>query len=73
MEDRRILSSEEKAEDLEGHVALIAREFREGFKAVDKIDRPAVTIFGSARIREGSPVYEQARETGRRFAARFAQ
>src|SRR2546428_4051635 len=70
MEDRRILSSEEKAEDLEGHVALIAREFREGFKAVDKIDRPAVTIFGSARIREGSPVYEQARETGRRFAAR---
>ena len=31
MEDQRILSSDEKAEDLERHVALIAQEFREGF------------------------------------------
>jgi uncharacterized protein (TIGR00730 family) len=68
MEDRRLLSSEEGAEDLERHVALIAQEFREGFEAVDKIDRPAVTIFGSARLRAGNPVYEEARETGRRFA-----
>jgi uncharacterized protein (TIGR00730 family) len=68
MEDTRILSSEERAADLERHVGMIAQEFREGFEAVDKIDRPAVTIFGSARIREGSPVYEEARETGRRFA-----
>ena len=49
-------------------MAAIAQEFREGFEAVDKIDRPAVTIFGSARIREGDPVYEQAREAARRFA-----
>jgi len=70
MEDQRILASDEKAEDLERHVRLIAEEFREGFEAVDRIDRPAVTIFGSARIREGDPVYEQARETARRFAAR---
>jgi uncharacterized protein (TIGR00730 family) len=68
MEDRRILSAEEKTEDLEQDIALIAREFREGFEAVDKIEQPAVTIFGSARIREGSPVYEEAREAGRRFA-----
>jgi uncharacterized protein (TIGR00730 family) len=68
MEDTRILSSEERAADLERHVATIAQEFREGFEAVDKIDRPAVTIFGSARIHEGNPVYEGARETGRRFA-----
>jgi uncharacterized protein (TIGR00730 family) len=68
MEDRRILSSEEKAEDLEHHVALIAQEFRDGFEAVDRIDRPAVTIFGSARIREGTPVYDDARAAGRRFA-----
>ncbi len=70
MEDRRILSSEEKAYDLERHVALIAEEFREGFEAVDKIDRPAVTIFGSARVREDDPVYAQAREAARRFAER---
>jgi uncharacterized protein (TIGR00730 family) len=68
MEDRRILSAEEKTEDLERDIALIAQEFREGFEVVDKIVQPAVTIFGSARIREGNPVYEDAREAGRRFA-----
>ena len=68
MEDRRILSTEEKTEDLEQDIALIAQEFREGFQAVDKIDQPAVTIFGSARIREGNPVYEEARAAGHRFA-----
>jgi uncharacterized protein (TIGR00730 family) len=70
MEDQRILSAHEKAEDLERHVRMIAEEFRQGFEAVDTIDRPAVTIFGSARIRRDDPVYEQARETGRRFAER---
>jgi uncharacterized protein (TIGR00730 family) len=70
MEDNRILSSDEKAEDLERHVALIAQEFREGFEAVDKIKPPAVTIFGSARIGEGDPVYEGARALARRFADR---
>jgi uncharacterized protein (TIGR00730 family) len=68
MEDRRILSAQEKTEDLERDIALIAQEFREGFEAVDKIVQPAVTIFGSARVREGNPVYEEARDVGRRFA-----
>jgi len=68
MEDRRILSAEEKTEDLEQDIALIAQEFREGFEAVDKIPQPAVTIFGSARIREDNPVYAEARAAGRRFA-----
>jgi uncharacterized protein (TIGR00730 family) len=70
MEDQRILSADEKAEDLERHVQQIAAEFREGFEAVDKIDRPAVAIFGSARVRPDDPVYAQAREAGRRFAAK---
>jgi uncharacterized protein (TIGR00730 family) len=70
MEDRRILSSEERASDLERHVAMIAREFREGFEAVDKIDRPAVTVFGSARIREDDPAYRNARTLAARFAER---
>jgi hypothetical protein len=68
VEDRRILSADERTVDLEGHVAMIAQEFREGFEAVDKIERPAVTIFGSARIGESEPVYEAARSLARRFA-----
>ena len=70
MEDRRILSSEQEAADLERHVAMIAPEFREGFETVDKIEAPAVTIFGSARVREGDRVYEQARTVGRLLAER---
>jgi hypothetical protein len=64
MLDRR----EEPADELERHVQLIAQEFRDGFEAVDRIDRPAVTIFGSARLREDDPIYEQARAVARRFA-----
>jgi uncharacterized protein (TIGR00730 family) len=69
VEDRRLLDQrEEPADDLERHVQLIAQEFRDGFEAVEQIDRPAVTIFGSARIREDDPTYVQAREVARRFA-----
>ena len=50
-----------------GDISLIASEFLAGFQAV-KIDRPAVSIFGSARVLEGTPTYESARETGRAFA-----
>ena len=56
------------AEPLAADVSLIASEFLAGFQAVEKIDRPAVSIFGSARIREGTPTYEQARATGRAVA-----
>jgi uncharacterized protein (TIGR00730 family) len=66
MDDRRILASENG--DLRKHVALIADEFYEGFEAVARIDRPAVSIFGSARVRAGSEPYELARETARRYA-----
>ena len=69
MEDRHLLDRrEEPADELERHVQTIAGEFREGFEAVERIDRPAVTIFGSARVREGDPPYEQARHVARRFA-----
>jgi uncharacterized protein (TIGR00730 family) len=66
MEDQRILSSE--TIDLRRHVRLIAEEFYEGFEAVARIDRPAVALFGSARVGEGHPAYEAAREVGRLFA-----
>jgi uncharacterized protein (TIGR00730 family) len=35
---------------------------------VQSIDRPAVSIFGSARVADGSGTYAAARETGRLFA-----
>ena len=64
--DRRLLrrSHEELASD----VSLIASEFLAGFQAVERIGGPAVSIFGSARIAEGSQTYEAARETARLFA-----
>jgi uncharacterized protein (TIGR00730 family) len=70
MEDQRILSAEEPAAEIDEHVRRIAAEFRMGFEAVDEIDRPAVTLFGSARVNEGDPPYEQARDIARRFAER---
>jgi uncharacterized protein (TIGR00730 family) len=64
--DRAVL--ERVDTDLDRHVATIAQEFREGFEAVEAIGRPAVTVYGSARIRAGDPAYERARDIGRRFA-----
>ena len=63
--DRRVFRREPTAPT---DVALIASEFLVGFEAVDAIDRPAVSIFGSARVHKGSPVYDAAREVGRCFA-----
>jgi len=68
MEDRRLFATE--TEDAEQHVAAIADEFRRGFDAVDRIPKPAVTMFGSARIAEGHPAYEAARAVGRLFGER---
>jgi uncharacterized protein (TIGR00730 family) len=71
MEDRDVLDSE--VADVEEHVARIAADFRGGFEAVARIDRPAVTIFGSARTPAGTKPYEDARDVARRFAeARWA-
>jgi uncharacterized protein (TIGR00730 family) len=55
-------------EPLAADVSLIASEFLAGFQLIQKIDRPAVSIFGSARVSTDSPTYERARETGRAFA-----
>lgn len=64
MEDKRILSVDG---DLRGQVDRIADEFYAGFEAVKRIDRPAVSFFGSARVGESHPAYRHAREVGRRF------
>ena len=65
--DRRLLQRRTHG-SLVSDVSLIASEFLAGFQAIQRIDRPAVTIFGSARVREGSATYTAARETARRFA-----
>ena len=66
MEDRRLL--ERREGDLAGHAERIGEEFLQGFEAVERIGRPAITVFGSARVREGHPAYTAAREAGRRLA-----
>ncbi len=49
-------------------IDLICDEFHRGFDIVSQIGRPAVTVYGSARVREGDPVYESARQCGRLLA-----
>ncbi|TML14005.1 MAG: TIGR00730 family Rossman fold protein [Actinobacteria bacterium] len=66
MHDEELLRSHQGA--LPENVLSIAREFWAGFAAVDRIDRPAVSIFGSARIQPDSRAYAAARKVGRRFA-----
>jgi uncharacterized protein (TIGR00730 family) len=64
--DAQILSAVDG--ELDRHVALIAAEFRAGFETVERIPKPAVAVFGSARLGEATPPYQRAREVGRRFA-----
>jgi len=66
MEDRRILEAHDG--DLVADAHRIGEEFLEGFEAVERIDRPAITVFGSARLAEDDPVYAAARDVGRRLA-----
>lgn len=63
-----MLEAHESPEELRAHTEMIAHEFFAGFEAVEGLDRPAVSIFGSARLREGSSPYGEARVTGRLFA-----
>jgi uncharacterized protein (TIGR00730 family) len=65
VEDRRLLSRRDG--DVAGHVKRIGEEFYEGFVAVERIGRPAITVFGSARVKEGHPAYESARDVGGRL------
>ena len=45
----------------------ILAEFVEGFEKLSKID-PAVTVFGSARVKEDDPQYQLARDIGKMLA-----
>ena len=67
-DDRRMLQTHWSTEEELEHSQRIGAEFLTGFETVDKIDRPAVSIFGSARVHEGSPAYDEARATAKLFA-----
>jgi uncharacterized protein (TIGR00730 family) len=69
MEDRRLLDqTHHDADELREKTARIAAEFYAGFEAVERIDRPAVSIFGSARASGDDPACAAARATGKLFA-----
>ena len=67
-DDRLILESTEGAQLL--HARRIGDEFLRGFDTVADLPKPAVTIFGSARVNDGHRAYQEARHAGRRFAER---
>jgi uncharacterized protein (TIGR00730 family) len=64
-DDRLILESTEGAQLL--HARRIGDEFLHGFDTVADLPKPAVTIFGSARIDESHRAYQEAHAVGRRF------
>jgi hypothetical protein len=70
-DDRNILDQPANTQaEIDEHVAKIAAEFRTAFELLTQVPHPAVTMFGSARIAEGSRWYEAARAVSRRFAER---
>jgi uncharacterized protein (TIGR00730 family) len=66
MQDRRILEGRDG--DLPAHAAEIGEEFLQGFLTVERIGRPAFTVFGSARVRPDDPIYADAVKVGRLIA-----
>ncbi len=69
-EDERLLTRSARPAFIQEdpwRVLRILSEFVDGFDALAEVG-PAVTVFGSARVAEGSPVYEQARQIGRSLA-----
>jgi uncharacterized protein (TIGR00730 family) len=69
-EDRKLLQPQGRPAFLNTdpwRALRILAEFVEGFDALASLG-PAITVFGSARVNEGSPAYETAREIGRLLA-----
>jgi uncharacterized protein (TIGR00730 family) len=69
-EDRKLLEPTDRAAFLQTdtwRALRILSEFVEGFDALAEIG-PAITIFGSARVKEDAPAYAMAREIGRLLA-----
>jgi hypothetical protein len=66
VEKQFLAGKRERAADLESAVRIFL-EFLRGFESLE-IDRPCVTVFGSARFKPTHPYYEMARQLGRALA-----
>ena len=69
-EDHKLLQRSERPAFLDTdtwRALRILSEFVEGFDALAQIGR-AITVFGSARVKEGDVAYDKAREIGRLLA-----
>ena len=62
--EQELLANERSAEADKERLARITEEFENGFERLQNLG-PAVTVFGSARFREGTPEYDLGREVGR--------
>jgi uncharacterized protein (TIGR00730 family) len=66
-ENKFLSGKRDRGDDLESAV-LIFLEFLRGFEFFADVDRPCVTVFGSARFAPGHRYYEMARQLGNRLA-----
>ncbi len=65
--ERQFLAGKrDRGADLESAVRIFL-EFLRGFEFFGEIDRPCVTVFGSARFAPGHRYYEMARELGKKL------
>ena len=70
-EDRKLLEPPTRPAFLQTdtwRALRILSEFVEGFDALAAVG-PAITVFGSARVKPGDPAYDMAREIGKLLAA----
>jgi uncharacterized protein (TIGR00730 family) len=66
-EQQFLSGKRDRGADLEGAVRIFL-EFLRGFEFFGDIDRPCVTVFGSARFAPGHRYYEMARQLGSHLA-----
>ena len=66
VEKQFLTGKRERTADLESAVRIFL-EFLRGFESLE-IDRPCVTVFGSARFKPTHPYYEMTRQLGRALA-----
>lgn len=65
--ERDFLMRTRSPEHEEARLELISQEFSKGFSALYDLG-PAVTVFGSARLKEDHPYYQQCMQVGRELA-----
>jgi uncharacterized protein (TIGR00730 family) len=66
--DKQFLADTGDPADDHASAIRIFLEVLRGYEELRGIDRPTVTVFGSARFKPGEPYYELARSLGRRLA-----